>query len=191
MTINRTRERLADAAADVFYERGIHQTTVDDAVARAGFSKPTLYKHFRSKDELVEAALALRDRRHRQRLIDLRDQPHRSPRERILAPFEVLESWIRERAGFRGCALVCAAVELPQPEHPGRRVVREHKLWLRQYFERCAAELGASDPDALARALQYLWEGAAITYYLDGDPAAGAQALAAAQVLIEAHVPTL
>ena len=56
-----THARLLDTATELFYTEGIAATGVDKVVARAGVSKPTLYAHFGSKDELVAAVL---ERRH-------------------------------------------------------------------------------------------------------------------------------
>ena len=52
-----THTRLLDTATELFYAEGIAATGVDKVVARSGVSKPTLYAHFRSKDELVAAVL--------------------------------------------------------------------------------------------------------------------------------------
>lgn len=182
-----TRERIADAAANVFYERGIHRTTVDDAVARSGFSKPTLYKHFESKDELIQAGLEVRDRRHRERLNKLWETPGQSPVESLLVPFDLVEIWFEERVGYRGCAFVTAAVELPQDSHPGRSVVLEHKRWLRSRLEEFAVEAGASDPPALAAGLLYLLEGAMVMAGVDRAVLSASPPKTAAAALIEAY----
>jgi AcrR family transcriptional regulator len=49
------RNRLLEAAARVFGERGIREATIDDILAAAGISRRTLYQYFRSKDELLVA----------------------------------------------------------------------------------------------------------------------------------------
>ena len=56
-----SRDKLIEAAAKLFYERGVHATGVDAVVHAAGLTKPTLYSHFRSKDELVAAVLDLNE----------------------------------------------------------------------------------------------------------------------------------
>jgi AcrR family transcriptional regulator len=55
----RTSERLLDAAAEVFAERGFHAATLDDIAAVAGYSKGAVYSNFAGKDALF---LALLDR---------------------------------------------------------------------------------------------------------------------------------
>lgn len=55
-----TRERLLDAALEVFSHRGYYAASVDEVAAQAGFSKGAVYSNFSSKEDLF---LALIDRR--------------------------------------------------------------------------------------------------------------------------------
>ena len=48
-----TRERLAQAAFDLFNERGYEQTTVDDIAERAGLGRATFFRHYRSKEDVI------------------------------------------------------------------------------------------------------------------------------------------
>src|SRR4029077_13445936 len=56
------RERILATANDLFYREGIHATGVDTVVERSSVSKTSLYRVFRSKDELIAAYAAERDR---------------------------------------------------------------------------------------------------------------------------------
>lgn len=47
------RERVVEAATQIFYERGFRNTTLDDVAERIGVTKPILYKSFSSKTELL------------------------------------------------------------------------------------------------------------------------------------------
>ncbi|MET7400971.1 TetR family transcriptional regulator [Dactylosporangium sp. NPDC005572] len=47
------RERLVDAAFELFDERGYEQTTVDDIADRAGVGRTTLFRHYRSKEDVI------------------------------------------------------------------------------------------------------------------------------------------
>ena len=53
MTKPPARERLADAAFDLFDERGYEQTTVDDITERAGLGRTTFFRHYRSKEDVI------------------------------------------------------------------------------------------------------------------------------------------
>lgn len=53
----RARERLLDAAYELFARRGIRDVGVDELITRSGVAKATFYRHFRTKDDLVAAYL--------------------------------------------------------------------------------------------------------------------------------------
>ena len=55
------RDELVEKALIVFYENGFHATGMDTLVAKTGISKTSIYKHFRTKEDLILAALQLRD----------------------------------------------------------------------------------------------------------------------------------
>jgi TetR/AcrR family transcriptional regulator, transcriptional repressor for nem operon len=55
-----SRERIVEHAAELFAERGVAATSLDDVLAAAGAGKSQLYHYFRGRDELVEAAVGLR-----------------------------------------------------------------------------------------------------------------------------------
>ncbi|WP_328665533.1 TetR/AcrR family transcriptional regulator [Streptomyces sp. NBC_00322] len=68
----RTRDAIADAAVSLFLERGFDRVSVNDIAAAAEISKPTLFRYFPTKEDLVlhrftdhqgEAARVVRDRR--------------------------------------------------------------------------------------------------------------------------------
>jgi TetR/AcrR family transcriptional regulator, transcriptional repressor for nem operon len=55
-----SRERIVQRAAELFAERGVAGTSLDEVLAAAGAGKSQLYHYFRGRDELVEAAVGLR-----------------------------------------------------------------------------------------------------------------------------------
>ena len=59
------REELVEAALRLFLRDGFHATGIAAVLVAADVSKMTLYHHFQSKEELIQAALELRDRRFR------------------------------------------------------------------------------------------------------------------------------
>ncbi len=180
-----SRDRLIRAAAGLFHERGIRATGVDRVVEAAGLTKPTLYQHFASKEDLVVAVIEYRSANWRQGLDD-QVGAATTPQRKLLAVFDFLEDFIGD-PGFRGCALVNAAVEIPSPASPGRDAVRRNKRDNRELMARLAREAGLKRPKELAAALSLLFEGAIVTAYVEGDRSAGRQARRAAQRLISAH----
>ncbi|MHB8264010.1 MAG: TetR/AcrR family transcriptional regulator [Acidimicrobiales bacterium] len=179
------RTRLLDAATDLFYSEGITATGIDRIVAQSGVSKPTLYAHFHSKDELLAAVL---EQRHSERVAALekwmRDHSG-SPRERLLAVFDWLASW-HAGDGRRGCAFVNAAAEVTGAAHPARDVAQRHKRWMREYLADLATQAGLFDPERMGSDLMLLVDGANARMLVDGDRTAAADAKRLATVLIDA-----
>jgi AcrR family transcriptional regulator len=174
-------QRILDVASELFYWRGIHAVGVDTIAAESGVTKRTLYNRFGSKDALVVAYLEARDFRWRelvtQRLADTAD-----PIARVLVPLDVLPEWLGSSP--RGCSFVNAFAELPAPEHPGRQLVVDEKIWLRDLFRRLLAEAGLREPDSLALTLTTLHEGAIVTYSIVGASDAATNARATAEMLV-------
>jgi AcrR family transcriptional regulator len=180
------RERIMNAARRMFYERGIRAVGVEAIVAEAGATKMSLYRHFASKDELVAACLEERIAGFWVRFERVLARAGPDPRAQILALFEQLGRRATA-AGFRGCPMTNAAIEFPEPDHPGRRLSAAHKRELRARLETLATRAGARDPALLADGLTLLFEGAyasSQTFGHDGPArsvAASAAALLAAQ----------
>jgi hypothetical protein len=81
---------------------------------------------------------------------------------------------IPEYEAERGCALANAAIELPDKDHPARRVIREHKTALRERLIRLCRDARLADPERLADEIFLIWEGARVT-----AQSVGAQGLSA------------
>lgn len=154
------RERLLDAAAELFYERGIAATGVDAVLRRAGVAPATLYAHFAGKDHLVAAYLQRRHERWRATWDEVLDRCGDDPDERALSVFDAAEEFHRQQPGARGCAFLAAAVEVTDPEHPAHRWLTADTRLLTERLRTLAAGTGAADPDALATELLLLHDGA-------------------------------
>lgn len=179
------RDELVREALGIFYREGFHATGMDLLAAETGISKTTMFKHFRTKEELILAVLRLRDQDFRNWLFR-RMAEAGSARAQLLAMFDALAEWFAA-TGFRSCMFIKAASEYPDPQHPIHAQSAEHKRLLFLQLREIAAEAGARDPAALARALLLLKEGAIVTAHLghEADPAGDAKA-AAAQLLKDA-----
>ncbi len=180
-----SRERLVRVAADLFYKHGIHRTSVDTIVDKAGLTKPTFYKHFPSKDVLVTAVMDLRSDNWRD-AIEEHVAAARTPRRRLLAVFDFLEDFIADKP-FRGCALVNAAVEIPNRSDPSREVAKRNKLDNHRRLERLVRDAGLQDPVALSSSLSLLFEGAIVEAFVADKPDSGRVARKAAERLIRQH----
>lgn len=183
------RERILDAASAAFYRRGIRAVGVDGVIADAGVAKATLYRHFPSKDALVQAFLERRDRRWRAWFEEAVDRLAPDPAARPLAVFDALGEWFASD-DFRGCAFINAAVEITDPAHPARAAVRDHEERLAEHLLNLCREAGLDDPEGASAALFLLVEGAIVCALVEGTDAPARRARAAAERLLEAPAPT-
>lgn len=170
------RDDLVETALKLFYSGGFNATGIDKILEESGVAKMTLYKHFRSKDELILAVLHRRDEQFRNWLMGEMEKASSDPRMRLLAMFDALEAWFEGRAfkglGFHGCAFINAAGEFSDQSHPAHRAAAEHKRSILEYLQRMCVNAGARDPAKLAEQLALLKEGAIATAHVRGMPEA-------------------
>jgi len=178
-----TNTRILNAAARLFYRKGIRAVSVDAVAAEASVTKVTVYKHYRAKDQLLAACLHALDERFFTWFMDEVEASTDDPHGRLLAVFDVLDQWFRRR-DFRGCAFINATVELASPDHPAGEAVMAHKTRCRQYFRALAEAAGMEDPDAISDQWMLLTEGATITALVEEDRAAAYKARAGAEAIL-------
>jgi AcrR family transcriptional regulator len=172
------RERIISTSRRLFREQGINSTGIEQLCAEAEVSKRTLYQHFGGKDELVAEHLRRFDPEVMPGVFDRTDL---TPRERLLAPFELLVPL---------CPYIAASVEISDPEHPAREYARDYKGALAERLAETAREAGAADPEQLGEQLALLLDGASARNRVRGtDGAAFATATAIATVLIDEALP--
>ncbi|MFF7249784.1 TetR/AcrR family transcriptional regulator [Embleya sp. NPDC008237] len=179
----RTREMITESAAQLLYERGLDGVGVAELCASAGISKETLYRHFGSKDGLIEAVLEKRSRGVLAWITDAAAAAGPDPKARITAVFHALGMWYAT-PGFRGCAIVNAATQ--RHTAPADRIAARHLTGYRDLLNGIARASGACDPDALGLQLLVILEGATVVADHLGIPDASATALSASLTLLDA-----
>jgi AcrR family transcriptional regulator len=177
------RERLLQAASELFYAEGVQSVGIDRVIERAGVAKASLYSTFGSKEQLVCAYL---DTRHAQMLGRLRAAVDavEDPVERILAVFDAQAQLFRA-PDFHGCAFTAAATEAPA----GGRVdeaAESYRRDIRALFTELAAAAGAPDPALLASQLQLVYDGGGLAAKMDQNPDIATPARAAVSALLAA-----
>jgi AcrR family transcriptional regulator len=182
------RERILAAAGALFYRNGIRAVGVEAIAEAAGTNKMTLYRHFASKDELV--AEYLRESAKGEAAAWERLQA-RHPGDSLAQ----LRAWLKEQADHvvsrdeRGCPLANAAVELPEKDHPARRVIEECKAALRARLIGLCRAAKLKEPDLLADELNLMLEGARVTAQSVGIDGLAARLKRMSEALIAAHMP--
>jgi len=180
------RERILSVASELFYRHGIRATGVERIAEAAETNKVTLYRHFSSKDELVAEYL--------RRLA----QEAKSSWDRLEAQHPAdapaqLRAWLKDMAAHvasgdeRGCPLANAAVELPDQDHPARRVIEEFKTAQRERLIQLCAAAALTEPEMLADELFLLLKGARVTAQSMGAKGLGDRLVRMGEAMINAH----
>ena len=167
------RERILETASDLFYRRGVRAVGVDVVVEVAGVAKTSLYRYFRTKDDLIAAFLQREDAD----FWACWDRVAARHERDGAAELEAHMAWIGERVGrphYRGCPQINVAAEFPEEDHPARVVARAHKLELRRRLRGIAERLQVDRPEALGTQLSVLVNGAFVSSQIlaDGDATA-------------------
>lgn len=134
------REKLVQAAAELFHTQGINSTSLKDIADKAGVPLGNVYYYFRTKDDLGLAAAEEQMQRLRSLLHSLEEQSS-DPRERIIGSIKFFDN-VKESFTQYGCpvAKVCQSTK-PDTDPVGRsyaNVYRKHLEWLEKQF----AEIG-------------------------------------------------
>jgi AcrR family transcriptional regulator len=181
------RDRIFAVAKDMFYRLGIRAVGVETICAEAGATKMSLYRSFPSKDELVAAYLRDRNGKYWGWWDKILDAHPGDPRAQLLGIFTSIAA-STTRAEYRGCPFTNAAIEFPEPDHPGRAVAAENKRDLRERLRGLAKQAGARDAAALADGLLLLIEGAYTISQTLGPSGPAKHLVEAAESLIAAGV---
>src|SRR5262245_5616457 len=144
------RERILDTAYELFSAYGTRAVGVDRIIAEAGTAKMTLYRNFASKDDLIVAFLTAREERWTRGWLQAEvERRAASPRDRLLAIFDVFGEWFA-REDFEGCSFINVMLELTDRDDPGRVASVHHLSVIRSYLAALAEEAGVEDPESFA-----------------------------------------
>jgi AcrR family transcriptional regulator len=180
------RARILAAAANLFYRHGIRAVGIEAIAEAARTNKMTLYRHFASKDELVAQYLR-QSAEEADTCWERFAQAHPGDARAQLC------AWLHEMAahlaasGERGCPLANAAVELPEKDHPARRVIEECKNAQRTRLVTLCRAARLNEPEVLADELNLLCEGAQVTAQSVGAAGLDARLIRVGETMIALH----
>jgi AcrR family transcriptional regulator len=179
------RDRILEAAYELFARHGIQAVGVDEIIRRAGVAKATFYNHFASKDDLVLEFLNLRERRWTVEWIEGEAMRRAAtPEEQLLTIFDLFDEWFH-RDDFEADSFVNVLLELGAA-HPAGRASIEHLENVRAIVTRLAEEAGLRATESFTRSWHILMKGS-IVCAAAGDTDAAKRAQAMAKLLIEQH----
>lgn len=179
--------KVFDTAKDLFYKRGVRAVGVDEIVCGAGVTKPSLYRAYKSKDDLVAACLQDSVDQGRSEIYAAIDAAGPAPLDRLRAVIDHYAVKMRSPE-FRGCLISNVAVELAEPGHPGRAIVEDCKTEFRSIISQLTRDLGTSHPEALADGLVLVIEGAMATHHVFGSQGPAMALVETCEALIGSHI---
>lgn len=182
------RGHILAIASELFYKQGVRAVGVDLVIERAGIAKTSLYRYFRTKDDLIVAFLEREDVDFWTAWDDVGKRYASDPAGELNAQM----CWIGERlsrANYRGCPQINVAAEFAEHDHPARQVARDHMQALRARLTAIAQRLDVAQPEKLATQLALLVNGAFVSadVLAGDDPAEILQAAVAALIAAARH----
>ncbi len=156
------RERILEAAYDLFSHQGIRAVGIDAIIERSGVARMTLYRHFSSKDALVLAFLERREDRWTHAWLQTEVEARSAdPAGRLLAIFDVFDGWFAQ-PDFEGCSFINVLLEITDSAHDVHRASADHLANIRAFLQALATEAGVADPDDFARQWHILMKGSIV-----------------------------
>jgi len=163
------KQTILTVAYRLFHRHGYKRVSMDEIAAAARVTKRTLYYHFRSKDDLIAAALT---RQHEIALSTFRawtDRIRGKPEAMVAMIFDELQKWVSQR-DFFGSGFTRVVIELAEmPGHPARAIARRHKAMVEGVFAELLMKRGVPSARRRARQIYTLVEGATALMLVHGD----------------------
>jgi AcrR family transcriptional regulator len=185
-----SRDRLVSVALRLFHQYGFHATGIDKILAESGVAKNTLYRHFKSKDELILASLRQQDEEFRNWLMR-KVEIQNNAVERLLAVFDVYEEWSRTPTFF-GCMFINAAAEFSDANSPIHVFCKEHKRLVTRYIQELASTANRNifAAEHLAAYWMLLIDGAIVSTQVSNNSLSFQQVKEIAENLLQLEAPS-
>jgi AcrR family transcriptional regulator len=180
------RQRILTTATDLFSREGYRAVGTDTIIERSGVAKMTLYRHFSSKNDLINAYIEQTIQQFWAWFEQAISEHPDSPRAQLVAIFEALASLVAD-PDFYGCSCLQAAVEFPELEHPSHQVALQFKQIVHARFREIGAQAGAQQPGLLADQLLLLMNGTLMQGRMRGSTYSAHAVVQAARALVDAQ----
>lgn len=157
------KERIITAASHLFYFDGYNQTGINKILKEAEVSKDSMYRYFRSKEDIAVAYLIGRHSMWMGKL-NTYVKSEKSNKKKVIASFDYLIDWL-ENVDFRGCGWQNIIADLPKDHDKIRDQAVLHKNELRKWIHNLLIEEGqysTSEAKELGDEVIVLIEGAII-----------------------------
>ncbi|MEM7757022.1 MAG: TetR/AcrR family transcriptional regulator [Cyanobacteria bacterium P01_A01_bin.40] len=161
------RQRILETASQLFYQKGIQNVGINEIIATSEVAKRTLYRHFASKDELIEAVMKHRANEWLRWFETAVQDRGNTAKERLLATFDVLREWYAS-PDFRGCPFINAVLEIADASHPAHEVSIGVRESIRIQIKQLANQAGVEDSESFSQQYLLLIGGASLMATIEG-----------------------
>ncbi|MFD5000299.1 TetR/AcrR family transcriptional regulator [Streptomyces buecherae] len=180
------RERILDAAEELFQREGIRRVGVQAIAERAETTKMAIYRHFETKDALVAEWLRIVAADYQAAFDRVEVEHPDRPREQILGLARFIAEGLPSLS-YRGCPFINSLAELPDRSHPARQVIEEHKARQTRRLVGMCAEAGLPDPEQVAAEITFALEGAQVSMQNGSIDRVGERLLRIVEGIVDRH----
>ncbi|MEW1788885.1 helix-turn-helix domain-containing protein [Streptomyces albidoflavus] len=180
------RERILDAAEELFQSEGIRRVSVQAIAEKAATTKMAIYRHFETKDALVAEWMRIVAADYQAAFDRVEAEHPGRPREQIVG----LARFIAEglpALSHRGCPFINSLAELPDRSHPARQVIEEHKAHQTRRLVGLCAEAGLPDPGQAAAEITFVLEGAQVSTQNGSIDRVGERLMSIVEGIVDRH----
>ncbi|MEU2448764.1 helix-turn-helix domain-containing protein [Streptomyces sp. NPDC012765] len=181
------RERILDAAEELFLLEGVRAVGVQAIAERAQTTKMALYRHFATKDALIEEWLRIVAVGYSTAFDQVEAEHGNDGRAQVLGVARFIAEGLPDIAR-RGCPFVNSIAGLPDPGHPARRLIENHKAEQRRRLTAMCERAGVHEPDDVSAEITFLLEGAQISAQNGSVDRAGQRLVAAVTGVLDRGV---
>lgn len=165
MKKEKAKDRIIKTASDLFYRQGFNSTGINQIIAEADIAIGSLYNHFSSKNDLLQAYL-IKEEIEWFKGFDEEIKNIDSPKDKILALVEYRKK-LQQTSTFAGCHFIKIISELGDSNPVVSDFVRSHKekqkMMIRELFVQYNSEKASLDIDDVTEHIFLLIEGAVVT----------------------------
>ncbi|MFE2549365.1 TetR/AcrR family transcriptional regulator [Streptomyces sp. NPDC059355] len=178
------RERILDAAEELFLREGVRAVGVQAIAEHAKTTKMALYRHFATKDVLIEEWLGIVAAQYRTAFDQVEAEHADDGRAQVLGVARFVADGLPDIVR-RGCPFVNSIAGLGDPGHPARRLIEDHKADQRRRLTAMCERVGAQMPDDVSAEITFLLEGAQVSAQNGSVDRAGERLVAAVTAALD------
>ncbi|MEV7541111.1 TetR/AcrR family transcriptional regulator [Streptomyces sp. NPDC089915] len=183
------RERILDAAEELFLGEGVNAVGVQAIAERANTTKTALYRHFATKDALIEEWLRIVAAGYTAAFDRVEAEHPGDGRAQVLAVARFVADGLPDIVR-RGCPFVNSIAGLTEPGHPARRLIESHKIRQRDRLTAMCEQAGVAAPDDASAEITFLLEGAQVSAQNGSVDRAGDRLMAAVRGVLDRGTTT-